>query len=191
MLWCTYKCFTHFGRPSFDSGFSQGLGMRLSITSKSKVPNWSGCVVCGVTLENCLPVPRGALAKSKVGETLAWRHYHDLIFSAPNVYTKCSYWIDMSDICCTVHFVQEEGRHQRLHTAGLGRGGSVASTFYMKQFNCHHRNSSWLFLAIMSKSCLICVDHNEDIAWHKLSHQFMKWCISYYTLKTSVSRYSL
>ena len=123
VLWGTYKCFTHFGRPSFDSGFCQGLAMRLSITSKSKVPNWGGCVVCGVTLEICLPVPRGALAKSKVGETLAWRHHHDLIFSTPNVYTKCSYCMNMSDIYCTVHFVQEEGQHQRLHTAGLGQGG--------------------------------------------------------------------
>ena len=32
LLWGTYKCFTHFGRPSFDSGFCQGLAMLLSIT---------------------------------------------------------------------------------------------------------------------------------------------------------------
>ena len=142
MLWDIYKYFTHFGRPSFDSGFCQGLPTRLSIASKSKVPSWGGCVVCGVTLENCLPVPRGALAKSKVGKTLALRHHHDLIFSAPIVYTKCNYCMNMSDNCCTVHFIQEEGQHQRLHTAGLKQRGTVASTFYMKQLHCHHRNSS-------------------------------------------------
>ena len=83
VLWGTYKCFTHFGRPRFYSGFCQGLTMRMRIPSKSKVPNFSGCVVCGMTLKKCLPVPRGALAKSKIGETLAWRHRHDRFFQLP------------------------------------------------------------------------------------------------------------
>ena len=31
----------------------------------------------------------------------------------------------MSVICCIMHFIEKDGQHQKLHTAGLGQGAII------------------------------------------------------------------
>ena len=104
VLWGTYKCFT-----LVDEALILASAKDLQCAWASKKPHTQlgcVCVVCGVTLENCLPVPRGALAKSKVGETLAWRHHHDLIFFQLSMYIQnvVIVWICLTSAALCISF---------------------------------------------------------------------------------------
>ena len=114
----------------------------------------------GVTQENCLLVPGGGGGLRQVKS----RRDLGLETSSWHLYTKCSYRMNVSVICCAVHFV-EEGQHQRVHTARLGQGGRQSLHFT--------RNNSTATveapLTVPSYEehiiSLICVNHTESMLW--------------------------